>query len=524
MRRVSAICLSTFALSLLNLCPRTGQSAETVSVGLEEAVEIALARSYRLRQAKLDLQAAKDQTAASYSPVWPQVNANAGYTRNIVAPNPFAGSSAGGLFDGLNSLGWLAYNEAQRTDPNAMGGTISLAEFQRRQVEGQAAAGYNPSSNSNPFFVPNAFNLGISVSQVLYNGAAFTGIKGADKYLETTAAGLDVEALNVVSQTAQAFYGALLAREQTKILQNSVDRTRTTLQETTKRVSQGVLPQFAQLSAEVELANLQTQKLRADNQAQAALDGLKATIGLPPAQAITLRGTLQLEDEPPALPPMQDALQMAMDQRPDVRQARLYVQTLEIQEKVTWSEYLPVVQAVANLGYQGNVPDDRTLLVSAGDPNDPFAYQTQTNSFFSGSYWNPSFSVGLNLTWNIFNGFRTSNTLKQNRVATSRARLQLNELEDAARIQVEQAQRNVQTALQQIETQARNIERAELNYKHAEIRVREGVSTQLELREASNLLDNSRFAHRQAIHDYLVARASYDVALGTPPVSSKETP
>lgn len=85
MRRVSAICFSTFALSLLNLGPRTGQAAETVSVGLEEAVEIALARSYRLRQAKLDLQAAKDQTAASYSPVWPQVNANAGYTRNIVA-------------------------------------------------------------------------------------------------------------------------------------------------------------------------------------------------------------------------------------------------------------------------------------------------------------------------------------------------------------------------------------------------------------------------------------------------------
>lgn len=524
MRCATAFCLLTLSALVIASPAAHAEPAETVTVGLEEAVEIALDRSYRIRQARLEFEEAKRETKASYSTLWPQVNASAGYTRNVVAANPFSGSSAGSLFDGLGAIGWLAYNEAQRTDPTATGGVITLEEYQRRQAAGQAAAGYAPDPGANPFFVPNVITAGVGVSQVLYNGAAFSGLEGADKYLETTAAGLDVEALNVVSQTAQAFYGALLAQEQTKILQKSVERTSTTLDETTKKVSQGILPQFAQLSAEVELANLETQRLRADNQAQAALDSLRTGLGLPATHTLVLRGSLELPAELPGLAPLEEAVKAAFADRPDLRRARLGIETLEIQEQVTWAEYLPVLEAVANLSLQGNVPDDRTFLVSANDPNDPFAYQQQSNGVFSSGYWNPAFSVGLRLSWNIFNGFRTSNNLEKNQFATSRARLQLTQLEDAARVQVEQAQRNVQTALRQVQTQARNIERAELNYKHAEIRVREGVSTQLELREASSLLDNSRFAYRQAIHDYLVARTSYDVALGTPPVSAKETP
>lgn len=495
-----------------------------VSMSLEEAVEIALVRSYRLRSAKLDYEEAREQTDASYSTIWPQLNANASYTRNIVVPNPFAGSSAGDFFGGFDALGWLAYNEQARLDGRP---AITLDEFNMRDAAGRTAAGLPPGSGSdNPFFVPNDFNMGLTLTQLLYNGAAFSGIEAAEKFVETTEAGVDVEALAVVSQTAQAFYGALLAREQTEILKKSVERTQETVDDTKKRVAQGVLPQFALLSAEVELANLETQLLRAKNQAEASLDALKTTLGLPPRRRVSLRGALELDDATPSVAPLEEALGEARSQRPDVRRARLSLELLQIQEEVTWAEYLPVLRAVANLGLQGRVPDDRDFLVRdpMNDTGTSFAYRADSNGFFASDYWNPSFNVGLALTWNVFNGFRTSSTLDQNRVQTNRARLQLEQLEDMVQIEVEQARRDLETAQKQIETQARNIERAELNYRHAELRVREGVSTQLELRDASSQLDQSRFAHRQAIHDYLVARVRYDVALGVPPVTTKETP
>lgn len=494
-----------------------------VEVGLEEAVEIALERSYRIQQAKLTYKDAEALTDASYWQVWPTVDASAGYTRNLLVPNPFAGTGAGSLFDGFDALGWLAYNETARTVPDSGLTPITLQDYQDRQRAGQIAAGINPDANTNPFFVGNQFTAGVSVSQVLYNGAVFSGIKGSERFLETSEAQVDVEAQQVVAYTARVFYAALLAQEQTKILDKSVARSRDTVAETTKRVSQGVLPQFSQLSAEVELANKETELFRARNLATASMDILKMALGIPPAQALRLRGELSLEGAPGEVLPADEALTRAMTQRPDLKQARLQVEVLEIQEDVTWAEYLPIVQAVASLTLLGSVPDDRTVVSQAGD--DPFAYTTSKNSFFADPYWNPSASVGLTVTWNIFNGFRTSKNLERNQVSTSKARLTLQEMEDQVRIQVEQALRDLDTARQQIATQERNIERAELNYSHAEIRVREGVSTQLELREASQQLDQSRFAYRQAIHDYLVARVSYDVAIGEPPVNtSKDTP
>jgi outer membrane protein TolC len=524
------LALATLTLAgPVHAAPAPGGSADStgagpVVVGLGEAVEIALARSYRIQQAKLTLKDAEALTDASYWQVWPSINASAGYTRNLLVPNPFAGTGAGSLFSGFDAIGWLRNNEEARTDPASGRMVRTLDDYQNLLSAGQAAAGLNQNPNSNPFFVGNQFNAGVTVSQVLYNGAVFSGIKGSERFLDTNKAMVEVEAQQVVAYTARIFYAALLAQEQTRILENSVARSRDTVAETTKRVAQGVLPQFAQLSAEVELANKETELFRAANLATLAMDTLRLALGLPPAQAVRLRGELALDGQPVEVLPEPEAVARAFAERPDLRQVRLQVEVLEIQEEVTWAEYLPIVRAVASLSMQGSVPDDRTEGVPTPTPQDPFQYTKVTNSFFADPYWNPSASVGLTVTWNIFNGFLTSKTLEQNRVATSKARLTLAEMESLVETEVQQALRNLATAQQQIATQERNIERAELNYKHAEVRVREGVSTQLELREASQLLDQSRFAYRQAIHDYLVARVSYDVAIGQPPVSTKDTP
>lgn len=103
-------------------------------------------------------------------------------------------------------------------------------------------------------------------------------------------------------------------------------------------------------------------------------------------------------------------------------------------------------------------------------------------------------------------------------MATRKAKVQLEQARTTVQVEVEQSLRELKTAQQQITTQERNRERAELNYGHAQVRVREGVSNQFELRQASEQLDESRFNYLQAVHDYLVARIGYLVAIGTPPV------
>jgi outer membrane protein TolC len=57
---------------------------------------------------------------------------------------------------------------------------------------------------------------------------------------------------------------------------------------------------------------------------------------------------------------------------------------------------------------------------------------------------------------------------------------------------------------------------AETNYEYTAERVEEGVSSQVELRQASDQLDQTRLNYLNAVFDYLVARSDLETALGRP--------
>ncbi len=482
---------------------------------LEEAVEIAMVYSYSLREARLEADDIREQVRQAWSPVWPQIDGSASYTRNITAPNPFAGSGAGNAFGAFDPVGWLAFNEQARLDGND---TISLMEFQDRSEQALANAGVIVDPDANPFLVENQFNFNLTVRQVLYDGAVFSGLRGTSVAHDLADAGVDVEMLNTIRDVASAFYGALLSEQQTTILEKSVARAQATVDETEKRVEQGVVPQFELLTAEVELANLQTEFARAKNAANRSLNDLRLLIGLPADRPLKLRGELSFDGAELDVPTTEEAVGVALESRPDVKEAALTVRSLEIQESATWGRYLPRLEAIANLSYLGSIPDDRTITLSTDNPDDPFELRAETTDFFSDSFWFSSISVGVQLEWEIFEGLQVTSQLERDRLATQRSRIQLERLRSLVRIEVQQSLLDLSTARQQIATQERNRERAELNYSHAQTRVREGVSNQFELRQASEQLDESRFNYLQAVHDFLVARVAYLVAIGTPPV------
>ena len=171
---------------------------------------------------------------------------------------------------------------------------------------------------------------------------------------------------------------------------------------------------------------------------------------------------------------------------------------------------------MANFNYSGRVPDDRSRVRTNDpqDPTNPFYFREQQRGFFDDDFWNPSFNVGLQLNWNLFSGFQRSARVQQAEIERRRAELQRDRLRRAVKLEVRKAIRDLEDARERIESQKANVRRAELNYEHVSKRVSEGVATQLELREASEQLDQSRLNYLQAVHDYLVARTDLETALG----------
>jgi outer membrane protein TolC len=487
-----------------------------LSLTLDDAIDIALARAYSIRAGKLDLDDASWQLKGGYGEFYPQLALSSAYTRNLVTANPFAGSDAGGFFETLGFLDWLAYNEDVRTDADPDTNPITLGEFRDRQQEGIDEAGIVLSSSSNPFAVDNQVTNRLTITQFLWDTRVVTAVSAAKKFKRMQEAAYAREAQVVAGQVRTAFYGTLLAMEQAHVVANSAARIGSTLEETEKRVAQGVASKYERLSAEVELANIETNLIQSDNAVEEALDNLKFLLGIPVEQRVVLRGSLETDMDQGSLvqtASLEDALRRAMIQRPDLEQAALSVQLNRIRMDIEKSQRYPALSAFVDIAVLGTIPDNRTSVFSESD--DPFTFRSTQRGVFDGSYWNPSVAVGIQLSWNIFNGFQTRAAVQRAKIQQDRAELRREQLEQSIQTDVERARRNLFAADQRIASQQQNVSRAELNYTYASTRLREGVSSPLEERQASELLDQAKLNYYQAIFDYLVAQSDFQTAVGT---------
>ncbi len=522
-RDISVVLAGFFAL-IVFLFPRG--YAQTVAepaaqlpidLSIEEAIELALRNSYLVRGAELSLQDANAQVKNAFGQVLPSVMLASSYQRNLKTANPFAGSSAGDFFSGLGSIGWLAFNEEARTDGDPSTTPITIDEFFRRQQQGFEEAGIVIDESDNPFAVDNTFFNGISVTQTLFDWRAILAVDAARAAKLAARAGVERQMQVTVHEVRKAFYQALLARENVTVIVGSIDRTAETLSETSKRVAQGVTSKYQRLSAEVELSNLETRLIQAENAAALALNNLKMAIGIPVETDILLDGSLdrfyanQGTFQTIAL---NDAVGAAIDNRPDLQQADLAVTLQEYQRRAENASYMPRISAFANFNYSGRVPDNRSGYNT--DPDDPFSYTPTSRGFFSDSYWNPDINVGLSVSWTLFDGFQRQARIQQQEIGIRRRELEYEQMFESVRSQVDATLKSVRAAARRIYAQEQNTERAELNYSFASTRLREGVSSSLEERQASELLDQSRIGYLQAVHDYLIALSDYYTSVGTP--------
>lgn len=489
--------------------------AGPVVLTLDDAIEIALERAYAIRLARLDTETARSQVREAYGGLLPRIDATSQFSRNVIQANPFAGSSAGSLFSGIGAIGWLSFNENARTDGDPMTQPISLAEYNRRIGEGQSAAGFVASDGSNPFGTDNQFTNTLALTQPIYSGTALAAVRGARSLVEINEAAVAQREDETIDQTRQAFYGALLAEQQAAVQRASLERSRETFGESSQLVAQGVRPVLERLNAEVDLANAGTAVVTADAAAESARDQLLLTLGLPVDSEVTLVGSLA----PPTAGLFQTvglaaASARALDLRPDVQQAALAVRLNEVQRDITKAGLFPSLSAFANLGYNGNVPDDRSFLTNP-DPADPFTFESGSTGFFDDAYWDPSLTVGLRLNWQIFDGFQTNRRIQQNQIAVDQAAIQLEQARNAAQLEVAAAVRQLESARRRLEAQSRTVSTAETAFAFASARLSEGVASQLDVRVSSQNLDLARLNYLQAVYDALVARSAYERATGT---------
>lgn len=463
------------AFILLGLPGNLVGQEETVSLSIRDAVRTALEQSRDIQDARLSLEEANERVSEAWGAVFPKVDFNASYTRNIAPQVSFLPAE---IFGG---------------EPG---------EFIKVQ-----------------FGADNSWSSTLTLDQPLFSAAAFIGVGAAGRFKTLQEEGLRGRAQNLVTRVRQAYYTLLLAQEESRLIQNSVARVRESLEETQALNRAGLASDYDVLRLQVELANLEPNLRRTDNAVAQARRALAIELNLESLENLEVSGSLasmNLDDpesndpanleilrlsgiQAPAEMPTQEILSMAYASRSDLRQLELTEKLRTAELRVQQVEYLPRISFFGNLSVNAQ---------QNGSPNffgDPATRAT--------SKW-----VGVSVSLPIFTGLQRDARIDQKRATLNQARNQSYLARMQAESEVKSVLEQVQEARQRARAQRLAVSQAQRGFQIARAQYREGISSQLELTDAEVALRQSEFNYAQAVFDYLSFRARLDAATGEVPM------
>jgi outer membrane protein len=437
--------------------------AQRAPLTLDRAVNIALDGNRDLRDAELGLATARRQVREAWGSVFPTVNANALYTRNLTVPGTFMPR----IF----------------FDPNAGPDDLALVKFGS----------------------DNVWNFSVRAEQPVFRAAAFIGVGAAGRYEQLQRETVRGRAQAVVTRVRVSYYDVLLADEGVRLTESTVVRIRQTLEETKRMERAGIASTYDVLRLEVELANVEPALRRSRNAAHAARRALALELGLPELEAVEVEGTLtaMLGDSVPVVNGgsggivLESAVQEALRQRSDLRQLHLMEQLRRAEMRAEQSEYLPQVSLFGTYSIAAQQSGNPAFF---GGPDAPRAYGRQ---------------VGVQVTMPLFAGMQRPARVAQRQLAIEQVRTQRSLLEDQVEHQVRTYVDQVNEARQRASAQRLAVQQAQRGHQIATVQYREGLSSALELTDAENALRQSEFNYAEAVYDYLVARARLDEAMGS---------
>jgi outer membrane protein len=334
----------------------------------------------------------------------------------------------------------------------------------------------------------------IRLVQSLYEGGRMlSSFRTARLATEQSKLNYDTAVADAVLAVEIAYFDVLLAEQQITVQEASVELLNRELTDTTRRFEAGTVPKFNVLRAEVELANAKPRLIQARNSFRISKNNLANLLGFRvPKEAfedIPLKLSGKLEAEPFKLE-LAQALELALAQRSELGASRK-AEALKREELVSAKAgYKPSLQAFAGYDvHNSSLSQDITVE-------------------------NHGWIAGVQLNWSLFDGMLTRGKVKQAQALYERSSIELDDTGRRIELEVRTAFSNFIEADETLKSQEKVQEQAEEALRLAKARNEAGTGTQLDVLSAQTALTESRTTQIQALHDYQVAKARLDRAVG----------
>ena len=303
----------------------------------------------------------------------------------------------------------------------------------------------------------------------------------------------DLAKLELIGNIQLHFLELLKAREDMKTVRDSKKRIDVQLKAARAFVDVGMAPQLNVLQNEVELSKVQQQEIRVTNTIRSSEAMLNKFLGYDPKVQIDYKGSLQ-EFNGTINYTEEEAIDMAMRNRPDLIIAHKSVALALKQSHITAGRYLPNVNA-----YYDNMRASKVYTDEKSAQKD-----------YARSYW----GAGVNVSWDVFDGGQTTFTYISDRKAAASLRKDYEDAMATARVSVIRSLLDVKAAKELITTSRKGMTAAKEGYDMANGRYQTSVGTITELLDAQVNLTQAEEDYSRALSEYHAARSRFFYNIG----------
>lgn len=346
--------------------------------------------------------------------------------------------------------------------------------------------GGEPTKASLRFQLDYSFSFQV-VQPVFTGGKLFYNYKNAELDLRLAREREKNSRADTILNVRKSFYNIQILQQLLQAHREAQDLAAGNFNNVKNSYDLGMASQYDLLRAELALSAVKPDVLRVENLLETSLLGLKLMLGLPADQEVRLQGELGYRQVQPELAAL---LQSSLSNRSELRQLRMEQKKIDNLLKITWAQYVPNFSLVAAFSYQ----------------SDYFKLRK--------SNWDDYYSVSLGMSWPIFTGLKRSAQVGEMNVLKKIMGLNVQQLGDATRLQVESGYRTIRQEYENIQLGLKNVESAREGVRIAELSYQEGMITILELNSSYNELTRAKVNYLQALYNYNIAIAELEKLTG----------
>lgn len=452
-----------------------GGTQETIRVDLETAIQIALSENPVVKIADMEIVKKEHAQKSAYGALLPQIDLIGQFQHTLKRQTMYLDTDMGSLFGGGS------------IDPTE----FTPEELEIAQVMGKLMAP-DPDSSSDGIQVgrKNMWTGGINVSLPLVVPSLWKNIQISKVDLEMAVEQSRSSKIDLAHQVKKGFYNILLAKDSYDLFKETYSTDSLNLSNIKNMFEQGIVAEYDVITADVRLKSIIPNILQSESMLKIAELQLKMLMGIDAETPIEIVGSLSDYEE--AMFDLIVPSDNNLSNNSDLRQFDLQAIQAKNAHEIQKMQRLPVLTSSFN-----------------------YNYISQNNNFKFNSYrWDPYSVVGVTLAIPIFSGGQRHHNIKQSEIQLHQLTEQRHNIKRGLQLSVKNSLELINKSVEQVIATESSVLQAKKGYEITLKRYETGTGTIVDLNAASLAVTSAELQYRNAIYDYLAAKADLEKTLG----------